>query len=205
MTTRHALPPSHRRSRMALAKACAALVSAALMAPLVHAQMADPTRPALGNPANRPQAQAYVSPNLPMPGGAGQGMGQGPGAAPQAQAGAPPRGAHRTASGSPRLSSVMVGPPTVACAVIDGQVVRVGERIRGDRGEVLVQVDRLGVLLRSSQGSTRLNLMSRTELPAAAKPQEAAAPEVAASSPNAPPANATPPADTPGATRKETP
>jgi hypothetical protein len=203
MKTRHALPPFHRLSRLALATARAALVSAVLVVPSVHAQMADPTRPAFGNPANRPQAQAYVSPNLPMPGSAGQGAGQG--RAVQAQAGAPPGGAAITSPGSPRLSSVMVGPPTVACAVIDGQVVRVGERIRGERGEVLVQVDRLGVLLRSSQGSTRLNLMSRIELPAAAMPKGAAAPEVAASSPNAPPANANPPADTPGAARKETP
>jgi hypothetical protein len=99
----------------------------------------------------------------------------------------------------------MVGSPTVASAVIDGQVVRVGERLRGERGEVLVQVDRLGVLLRSSQGSTRLSLMSRIELPAVAMPKGAAAPEVAASSPNAPLANVTPLVDAPGVARKETP
>jgi hypothetical protein len=205
MKSRHVLPPTWCRSRTAWAAAHAALVSAALVTPCVHAQMADPMRPAFGSPANRPQANAYVSPNLPLPGsGAGRGPGSGPGSG-QAHSGAPPGGAPTTAPGSPRLSSVMVGPPTVACAVIDGQVVRVGERIRGDRGEVLVQVDRLGVLLRSSQGSTRLNLMSRIELPAAAMPTGPAAPEVAASNPNAPPANATPPADTPGVARKETP
>jgi hypothetical protein len=197
MKTRHALPLTWHLSSMARA----ALVSAALVTPCVHAQMADPMRPAVGNPANRPQANAYVSPNLPLP---GSGAAGGPGSG-QAHASAPHGAAPTTAPGSPRLSSVMVGPPTVACAVIDGQVVRVGERIRGDRGDVLVQVDRMGVLLRGSQGSTRLNLMSRIELPAAAMPQGAAAPEVAASNPNAPPANATPPADTPGAARKETP
>jgi hypothetical protein len=92
---------------------------------------------------------------------------------------------------------VMVGPPSVACAVIDGQVVRIGERIRGD---TLMSVDRTGVLLKGSTGSTRLNLMSRTELPAAATPPVIAAPELAASTPTA-----TPPADTPGAARKEMP
>lgn len=220
-------PPWHRSPRarapaptsaLARASACAVWgavsVLAAWVTPAVHAQMADPTRPAIGaaayaghanganpgNPANRPQAQAYVSPNLPLPGGTGPGTGQAP-----ARSGAPPGGPPTTAPGSPRLSSVMVGPPSVACAVIDGQVVRVGERLRGERGEVLVQVDRLGVLLRGSQGSTRLNLMSRIELPAAAAPPGTAAPEVAASSPGAPPTNATPPADTAGVARKETP
>ncbi|MEY2840360.1 MAG: hypothetical protein RJB60_2659 [Pseudomonadota bacterium] len=197
MKTRHALPFNWRLSGMARA----ALMSATLAAPCVHAQMADPMRPAFGNPANRPQAQAYVSPNLPMPSSAGQGVRQGPGA----QAGGSPSGAPKAASGSPRLTSVMVGSPTVASAVIDGQVVRVGERLRGERGEVLVQVDRLGVLLRSSQGSTRLSLMSRIELPAVAMPKGAAAPEVAASSPNAPLANVTPLVDAPGVARKETP
>jgi hypothetical protein len=45
-----------------------------------------------------------------------------------------------------------------------------------------------------------LNLMSRTQLPAAATPLVAAAPELAASTPTV-----TPPADTPGAARKEMP
>lgn len=207
MKTRHALPPFHRLSRLALATARAALVSAALVVPGVHAQMADPTRPAFGNPANRPQAQAYVSPNLPMPGRAGQGTAPGPAREGmfQAQAGAPTRGPLSSAPGSPRLTSVMVGSREVASAVIDGEVVRVGARTREGRGEVLVQVDRLGVLLRGAQGSTRLNLMSRIELPAAALLKRVTAPEVAPLNPNASTANATPPADTMGATRKETP
>ena len=224
MRTRHAFPSHWRRLPLAAAtasaraSACAVMVSAVCVTPAVHAQMADPTRPAIGAaayakganpsyPGNRPQAQAqaYVSPNLPLPGGGGQGHGPGSGPGGDAsRSGAPPGGPATTAPGSPRLSSVMVGPPSVACAVIDGQVVRVGERIRGERGEVLVQVDRLGVLLRGPQGSTRLNLMSRIELPAAAPPPGPAATEAAASSPGAPPTNATPPADTSGVARKET-
>lgn len=196
MKFRHALTPTWRRTGLVLAAA----LSAELAAPPVGAQMADPTRPAYAgavnargvasggaaNPANHPQASAYVSPNLPMPG-----------RSKNTHAPPDPGGPASTLPGTPRLSSVMVGPPSVACAVIDGQVVRIGERIRGD---TLMSVDRTGVLLKGLTGSTRLNLMSRTELPAAATPPVLAAPELAASTPTA-----TPPADTPGAARKEMP
>jgi hypothetical protein len=193
MKLRHALTPTWRRTGLVLAAA----LSAELAAPPVGAQMADPTRPAYagavnargvtsGGAANQPQASAYVSPNLPLPG-----------RSKNTHAPPDPGGPASTLPGTPRLSSVMVGPPSVACAVIDGQVVRIGERIRGD---TLMSVDRTGVLLKGSTGSTRLNLMSRTQLPAAATPLVAAAPELAASTPTV-----TPPADTPGAARKEMP
>ena len=199
MTFRLALTPTWRRTGLVLAAA----LSAELAAPPVGAQMADPTRPAYAgavnargvtsggaanpaNPANQPQASAYLSPSLPLPG-----------RSKNTHAPPDPGGPASTLPGNPRLSSVMVGPPDVACAVIDGQVVRVGERIRGD---TLMSVDRTGVLLKGPSGSTRLNLMSRTQLPAAATPPVIAAPELAASTPTA-----TPPADTPGAARKETP
>ncbi len=182
MKFRHALTPTWRRTGLVVLSAA---LSAELAAPPAGAQMADPTRPAYAGAvnargvtsaglANRAQASAYVSPNLPLPGGPAS-----------------------TLPGTPRLSSVMVGPPSVACAVIDGQVVRIGERIRGD---TLMSVDRTGVLLKGSTVSTRLNQLSRTQLPAAATPPGMAAPELAASTPTV-----TPPADTPGAARKEMP
>jgi hypothetical protein len=193
MKFRRVLTPTWRRTGLVLAAA----LSAELASPPVGAQMADPTRPAyvgssntrgaaMGNPANQPQASAYVSPNLPLPGRSRD-----------TQASPEPVKPTRPLPGTPRLSSVMVGSPQVACAVIDGQVVRIGERIRGD---TLMSVDRTGVLLKGPAGSTRLNLMSRMELPAAATPPVPAAPELAVSSPTA-----TPPADTPGAARKEMP
>lgn len=194
MMYRHALPPHWCRSGLVLA----ATLSAGLPALPGWAQMADPTRPtyagsghagsaSLNPAANQPQARAYVSPNLPLPGReAGPVMGPGEGRAGPAIA----------APGTPRLSSVMVGPAHVASAVIDGQVIRLGERIRGD---TLVSVDRTGVLLKGAQGSTRLNLLSRTAMPAAA-PLASAAPE-----PVAPKPVATSPADTLGVARKEMP
>ncbi len=186
----HPLPKARSWRLVALVLARGACVGACVGAPLLAlAQSAnsrlDPTRPAVGapsshainnnpGPANLPQARAYLSPNLPALGGAGPTV---------ASAKLAP-----VAQGSPRLSSVVVGSASVASAVIDGQVVRLGERIKG---ATLVSVDRVGVLLKGLEGSTRLQLMSRTEMPvsitpvapqavaASASPAAAAAPEMA--------------------------
>lgn len=147
------------------------LLGALLCLPLATVAQLDPTRP----PFAMPRPGEPVS----------------PGAAPAAAVGAMPqvagaaegpsrrRAVNRSPSGG-RLSSVLVGPAGRGSAVIDGQLVLVGEKVPG--GGVLWSVDRQGASVKQGAVVKRLRLMSRHESTGQVAPAAAAEPAASAAS-----------------------
>lgn len=146
-----------------LAVAAAGLMATAL--PIwVTAQGMDPTRPPFAMPTSSVRAAAGTAPNT-----AAAGTVSTPAAAPGAEG--KPAPAKRAALAEHRLTSVMWGGPNGAAAVIDGEVVRVGEKVRG---ATVVSIDRQGVTLKGGAGAGRLMLFSRPADPAPLSPSEGA-------------------------------
>lgn len=150
----------------------AALAALPLCLGLAHAQPApltDPTRP--------PHVQRPMAPAAPTA-GAGQGAATAsvplpPGVQP-ATAPAPARAPSPAAAqaSAHRLTSVMLSArPELGVAIIDGQVVRVGEPVPGPDGhpgvERLLAVDARGASVKGPRGVQRLSLYARPPDPVA--------------------------------------
>ena len=148
-------------------------LGALLCVPLATWAQLDPTRPPFAMPRPGEPVPAVAS---GAPGGTAS-----VGASPQAAADGDTRrrAVNRSPSGS-RLSSVLVGPSGAGSAVIDGQLVRVGDKVPG--GGILWSVDRHGASVKQGAVIKRLRLMSRQTSTGDAAPAAAAEPAASAAS-----------------------
>ena len=130
------------------------LAALPMFGPQAHAQT-DPTRPPWNAGARSPGAAQSPTPN---PAGT-------PAATPPAVAREP----QAPVAAYALVSAVLIGPDRTASAVINGRVVRVGDKFED---ATVVAIDASGVRLHSPKGRIHLGLWSRVAPTASANPQK---------------------------------